>query len=236
MPRGQRCSPRSEPLPDRALAASQRTSPFPRQPSHRRGVLNEASTKGSHVFARPVFPSLWPPGWNGPPLGFIPWASHPADQEPDDARQSGDRPSSTDLELLAQLTIVDLQSSSSLVTCDLASHVAKHSSETAGARDPLVANSIGPRCGGLEGEYDRPPKGRASAPPGLRRRWTWMAVVASKSGRAPSTAPSPDHCSRSSWLRQRPSIRTGTACGAAVAGRGRRAALRRAATGGRAGW
>src|SRR6516162_3100090 len=24
--------------------------------------LNEASTKGSHMFARPVFPSLWPPG------------------------------------------------------------------------------------------------------------------------------------------------------------------------------
>jgi hypothetical protein len=31
--------------------------------------LNEASTKGSRIFARPVFPSLWPPGWNGPPLG-----------------------------------------------------------------------------------------------------------------------------------------------------------------------
>jgi hypothetical protein len=31
--------------------------------------LNEASTKGSHVFARPIFPRLWPPGWNGPPLG-----------------------------------------------------------------------------------------------------------------------------------------------------------------------
>jgi hypothetical protein len=62
--------------------------------------LNEASTKGSHVFARPIFPRLWPPGWNGPPLGF-PRASHPADQEPDDARQGRDRPSSTDLEPLS---------------------------------------------------------------------------------------------------------------------------------------
>ena len=34
--------------------------------------LNEASTKGSRMFARPVFPSLWPPGWNGPPLGQHP--------------------------------------------------------------------------------------------------------------------------------------------------------------------
>ena len=30
-------------------------------------------------------------------LGPCPWASHPADQEPDDARRGGDRPSSTDL-------------------------------------------------------------------------------------------------------------------------------------------
>ena len=32
-------------------------------------------------------------------LGLSPRASHPADQEPNDARQGGDRPSSTDLEL-----------------------------------------------------------------------------------------------------------------------------------------
>jgi uncharacterized protein len=51
----------------------------------------------------------------------------PAGQEQDDARQGGDRPSSTDLEPPAQLTSVDLQSSSSLVMCDLASHVANHS-------------------------------------------------------------------------------------------------------------
>jgi len=37
-----------------------------------RFALNEASTKGSRVFARPIFPSLWPPGWNGPPLGSSP--------------------------------------------------------------------------------------------------------------------------------------------------------------------
>jgi hypothetical protein len=105
---GALCAPRTTVLtPDGATsrpapAASQRLVPAPRQPSHRRGCLNEASTKGSHVFARPIFPRLWSPGWNGLPLGF-PWASHPADQEPDDARQGRDRPSSTDLELHAQL-------------------------------------------------------------------------------------------------------------------------------------
>ena len=58
-------------------------------------------------------------------LGLKPRASHPADPEPDDARRGGDRPSSTDLELPAQLTFsVDLESGSSLNACDLASHVA----------------------------------------------------------------------------------------------------------------
>ena len=58
-------------------------------------------------------------------LGLKPRASHPADPEPNDARRGGDRPSSTDLELPAQLTFsVDLQSGSSLNACDLASHVA----------------------------------------------------------------------------------------------------------------
>ncbi len=127
VPRGQRCSSQTEatsrPGACRFAAASPCTPPhFPST----RISLNEASTKGSRVFARPIFPRLWPPGWNGPPLG-IPRASHPADQEPDNARQGRDRPSSTDLELLAQLTSVDLQSGSSLVACDLASHVAEHS-------------------------------------------------------------------------------------------------------------
>ena len=44
-----------------------------------------------------------PPGWKRAAASAFPRASHPADQEPDDARQGGDRPSSTDLELHAQL-------------------------------------------------------------------------------------------------------------------------------------
>ena len=80
------------------------TSPFP-PPTvpPARMLVNEASTKGSHVFARPVFPSPVAARMERAALGLEPRASHPADQEPDDARRGGDRPSSTDLELHAQL-------------------------------------------------------------------------------------------------------------------------------------
>jgi hypothetical protein len=46
-------------------------------------------------------PRLWRPGWNGPPLGLPP-SFAPRRPGADDARRGGDRPSSTDLELLAQ--------------------------------------------------------------------------------------------------------------------------------------
>jgi hypothetical protein len=125
VPRGRRCSPRTGATSRPAPAASQRPSPC--TPTHfpSTGIsLNEASTKGSHVFARPVFPSLWPPGWNGPPLGQNPGLRTPPTKSRTTHARAGTRPSSTDLELHAQLTLVDLQSGSSLEMCDLASHVA----------------------------------------------------------------------------------------------------------------
>ena len=88
------------------------------------GVCITRHHRGFTQFARPVFPSPVAARMERAALGLYPRASHPADQEPDDARQGGDRPSSTDLELHAQLTSVDLQSGSSLVVCDLGSHVA----------------------------------------------------------------------------------------------------------------
>ena len=72
VPRGQRCSPRPEPLPDRAPAASQRTSPFPRPPSHRQGCGFAASTKGSHVSPVRSSPRLWPPRMERAALGLAP--------------------------------------------------------------------------------------------------------------------------------------------------------------------
>jgi len=125
-----------------ASAASQRHVPAPRRTSHPRGLRLTRHQPRVHACS-PVRSS---PACGRPDGTGRPWAlrraSHPADQEPDDARRGGDRPSSTDLELLAQLTSVDLQSGSSLVVCDLASHVAKRSSGIAAARDRLAANAL----------------------------------------------------------------------------------------------
>jgi hypothetical protein len=109
----------------RAPAASQRPVPAPRRTSHRQGSRLTRHQRGFKQFARPIFPSPVAARMERAALGLEPRASHPADQEPDSARQGGDRSSSTDLELHAQLTSVDLQSSSSLNACDLASHVAR---------------------------------------------------------------------------------------------------------------
>jgi hypothetical protein len=54
-------------------AASQPLVPEPRHSHHRCGApLDEASTKGSRVFTRPIFPSPVATAWNGSPLGFSP--------------------------------------------------------------------------------------------------------------------------------------------------------------------
>ena len=109
----------------RAPAASQRPVPAPRRTSHRQGSRLTRHQRGFKQFARPAFPSSVAARMERAALGLEPRASHPADQEPDSARRGGDRSSSTNLELHAQLTSADLQSSSSLNACDLASHVAK---------------------------------------------------------------------------------------------------------------
>ena len=76
---GALCSPGTTVLiPDRghyppAPAASQRPVPPPRKPSHRRGSCLTRHQPRVHTCS-PVqsSPRLWPPGWNGPPLGFPP--------------------------------------------------------------------------------------------------------------------------------------------------------------------
>ncbi len=82
-----------------APAASQRPVPAPRQHPIRRGSRLTRHQRGFKQFARPVFPSPVAARMERAALGLDPRASHPADQEPDDARRGGDRPSSTDLEL-----------------------------------------------------------------------------------------------------------------------------------------
>ena len=80
--------------------------------------------RGFKPFTRPVFPPPAATRMKRAAASAFPRASHPADQEPDNARQGGDRPTTTDLELHAQHRIrVEPPIGSSLTTCDLASHI-----------------------------------------------------------------------------------------------------------------
>jgi hypothetical protein len=107
-----------------APAASQRPVPAPDRTSHLPGSRLTRHQRGFKPFARPVFPSLWPPGWNGPPLdsslGLRTPPTRSRRRTPRWGQAIEHGPGTT-----AQLTSVDLQSGSSLNTCDLASHVAE---------------------------------------------------------------------------------------------------------------
>jgi hypothetical protein len=68
----------------------------PRSQRHPCGaLLDEASTKGSNDFSRPIFPSPDPVGWNDSALGLNPELRTPRLLA--SARRGGDRSSSTDL-------------------------------------------------------------------------------------------------------------------------------------------
>jgi hypothetical protein len=81
--------PGPEPLPGRRLPLRNGLVPAPDRTSHRRDLVDEASTKGSHVFARPVFPSPVAARMERAALGLEPRASHPADQEPTTHAEAG---------------------------------------------------------------------------------------------------------------------------------------------------
>jgi hypothetical protein len=88
-------------------------------------ALHEASTR-----VHAIHPSGLPLACGRPDGSSRPWAlpraSHPAITR--DARRGGDRPTEHVPGTTAQLTSVDLQSSSSLNVCDLTSHVAMRAS------------------------------------------------------------------------------------------------------------
>ena len=108
-----------------APAASLRPVPCPRQPSHRRGCsLNEASTKGSHVFARPVFPSPVAARMEQAALGLCPELRTPPTRSRTTHVGAGTGHRARTWNCTLNSHSVDLLSGSSLVMCDLASHVA----------------------------------------------------------------------------------------------------------------
>ena len=83
-------------VPNRRLPLHGGSSFNPAPTSHLAGVcLNEASTRVQAILPSGLPLACGRPDGTGRPRAF-PRASNPADQEPDDARQGGDRPSSTD--------------------------------------------------------------------------------------------------------------------------------------------
>jgi len=101
LPRGRRCSSRPSRLLDRRLPLCRGQSLYPASTSHRRGLLYEASTRihAIHPSGLPV--ARGRPDGTGRRFGFPP-SFAPRRPGAADARRGGDRPTSTDLELLAQ--------------------------------------------------------------------------------------------------------------------------------------
>ena len=144
--------------PDRSrspasAAASQRQSLHPATTIHPYGALHyEASTKGSRVFTRPIFPSPVAAGWNGSVLGFTP-SFAPRSYERRTSRwgqviEHGPEPT---------LYVIDLASNPALITRYVRPRVARDDAE-ADATRPQQA--LGTRIDGTEGRDWREP-GRA---------------------------------------------------------------------------
>jgi len=81
----------------RRLPLPPRPAPRPCPSIPSTGVCLTRHQRGFKQFARPIFPSPAAARMERAAASAFPRASHPADQEPDDARRGGDRPSSTDL-------------------------------------------------------------------------------------------------------------------------------------------
>jgi hypothetical protein len=121
IPRGRPCSSRTEGRAQPAPAATAASPSTLLQHPIGRGLLHEASTR-VHTITRPVFPSPVAARMERAALGLSPWASHPADQEPDDARRGRGQA----IEHGPGTTLYDISRTSNLAcslnACDLASH------------------------------------------------------------------------------------------------------------------
>jgi hypothetical protein len=128
--------PRPSRLLDRRLPLCHGQSLPPRSSTHLARLRLTRHQRGFKQSTRPTIPlARGRPGGTGLRFGFPPGFA-PRRPGADDARRGGDRPSSTDLELLAQHHIgLILQSCSSLTTCDLVSHDDKRSSASSSAAD-----------------------------------------------------------------------------------------------------
>ncbi len=120
LPRGRWCSSRLRAIPSRHPPLRRGQSLSLATSSHQRGSCDEASTE---VYA--IYPSDLPlacTAWMGQAaLGFA-LSSEPRRPGADDARQGGDRPSSTGLKLRLRHQ-PNLRSARLLITCDLVSQL-----------------------------------------------------------------------------------------------------------------
>ena len=141
--------------------------------------LNEASTKGSRVFARPVFPSPVAARMERAALGLCPGF---APRRPGAGRRTPGRgqaiehgPGTT-----RSTHTVDLLSGSSLVMCDLASHVAKAIAGADGTWAAVCRHSARPPRGRRGDRSYRMRSCRSPAPSAARPtggRWgCWFAA------------------------------------------------------------
>ena len=156
VPRGRRCSSRTGATSRPAPAASQRPVLAPRPHPTGGALAYEASTKGSRVFARPVFPCLRPPGWNGPSLGFRLGLRTPptgAGQRTSRRGQAIEHGPGTTSSTHTSIS----NPGSSLTMCDLVSHVARRSSGRARLRrfrfDEFISSQ--PTAEGLPSSWAR---------------------------------------------------------------------------------
>ena len=123
IPRGRRCSSRTEGRTQPAPAAPRRPVLAPRSNIPSCGaLLHEASTRVQAIHPSGLPLACGRPDGTGRHLGFPPRLPHPAGQEPTTHARGGDRPSSTDLEqrstTSADPPILRVHS----IACDLASH------------------------------------------------------------------------------------------------------------------
>ncbi len=142
LPRGWRCSSRTERSHSAGACRIYCGQSLHPAPTSIYAGLN--ITRHQRGFTR-VHPSGLPLACGRPDATGRPWAfpraSHPADQEPDDARRGGDRPSSTDLKQRSTTSGEPPILRCLLVACDLASHrpLRKFGPYQSGARNAVKA-------------------------------------------------------------------------------------------------
>jgi hypothetical protein len=163
-------------VPSRRLPLLSGQSLHPAPTSHLTRAHFTRHQRGFKQFTRPVFPSPAAVRMERATAWAFPQSFAPRRPGADNARQGGDRPSSTDLKLLAQHHIsVDPPVGSSLTACDLVSQRHKRASRACSLRASARIEAVvraGRRCW-AEGRDERrrpPDSALLLSPKGTRRR------------------------------------------------------------------